>query len=87
MFASEIANLQATSSLFIKYSVVFNGLCIKNSKTWYFIINLPLIFLKIIQAKHIFDYDLIPEKNKYGGIQDLEFEGILKKASKNSRIN
>ena len=75
MFASKIAKLQATSSLFIKYSVVFNGLSIKNNKTWYFIINLPLIFLKIIQPKHIFDYDFIPEKTSRGGFRTWNLKG------------
>ena len=41
-FASEIAKFQATSSLFLKESVVFNFLNIKN-KTWYFLIHPPLI--------------------------------------------
>ena len=79
MFASKIAKLQATSSLFIKYSVVFNGLSIKNNKTWYFIINLPLIFLKIIQPKHIFDYDFIPEKTRRGGFRTWNLKGYWKK--------
>ena len=34
-FASEIAKFQATSSLFIKESVVFNCLNIENKKTWF----------------------------------------------------
>ena len=75
MFASKIAKLQATSSLFIKYSIVFNGLSIKSNKTWYFIINLPLIFLKIIQPKHIFDYDFIPEKTRRGGFRTWNLKG------------
>ena len=85
-FAPEIAKSQATSSLFIKESVVFNCLSIKSNKTWYFLFHLPLIYFKIL-PKHIFDYTLFQKKNKQGGIQYTEFEGVLKKATRNSRIN
>ena len=70
----------------MKESVVFNCLSMKK-KTWYFFIHLPLIYFKIILPKHIFDYHPIPEKNQIGKIQDMEFQGVLKKASRNSRIN
>ena len=49
------------------------------NKTWHFFIHLPLIYFKIILPKHIFDYHPIPEKNQIGKIQDMEFEGVLKK--------
>ena len=80
-FASEIAKFQATSSLFIKESVVFNCLSIKNNKTRYFLFHLPLIYFKAILPKHIFDYRPIPEKKTNRGIQDMEFEGLLVKVS------
>ena len=62
------------------------------NKTWYFFIHLPLIYFKIILPKHIFDYHPIPEKkaNRWGegvGGQDMEFEGVLENASRNSRMN
>ena len=66
-FASEIAKFQATPLLFIKESVVSNCLSIKNNKTWYFLIHLPLIFLKIILPRHIFDYHPILEKKTNRG--------------------
>ena len=50
------AKFQATSSLFVKESVVFNCLSIKTNKTLYFLIQLPLIYFKIILPKHIFGY-------------------------------
>ena len=66
-FASEIAKFQATSSLFIKESVVFNCLSIKNNKTWYFLIHLPLIYFKAILPKHIFDYHPVAEEKTNRG--------------------
>ena len=80
-FASEIAKFQATSSRFIKESVLFNCLSIKNNKTRYFLFHLPLIYFKAILPKHIFDYRPIPEKKTNRGIQDMEFEGLLVKVS------
>ena len=84
-FASEIATFQASSSFFIKESVVFNCLNIKINKTWVFIIHLPLIYFKIILPKQIFNYHPIPEKKQIGGIQDMEFERILEKNTRNSK--
>ena len=37
-------------------------------------------------TKHIFDYLPIPEK-KTGGVEDMEFQRVLKKACKKSRID
>ena len=30
-------------------------------------------------TKHIFDYHPIPEKKQIGGVEDMEFQGVLKK--------
>ena len=59
-------------------NLVFFGIS-GNSKTWYLFIHMLLIYFKIILPKHIFDYHPIPEKKQIGGIQDMEFEGVLKK--------
>ena len=59
-------------------NLVFFGIS-GNSKTWYLFIHMPLIYFKIILPKHIFDYHPVPEKKQIGGIQDMEFEGVLKK--------
>ena len=44
---------QTTSSLFLKESVVFNCLNIKNNKTWSFLIHPPLISFRIMLSRHI----------------------------------
>ena len=49
-----------------------------------------LFIFKIILPNHIFDYHPIPEKKQIGEgawDQDMKFEGVLKKASRNSRID
>ena len=89
-FGSEIGKFQAVSSPFLKEAVVFNCLSIKNNKTWYFVIHLPLISFKIMLTKYIFDYHPIPEKKTnrgsrgYGISKGIEkskqkFQGQLKK--------
>ena len=77
-FASEIAKFQVNSSAFIKESVVFNCLTIKN-KAWYFLIHPPLISFKIMLTKQIFNYHTISEKNQTGGVEHMEFQRVLKK--------
>ena len=85
-FGSEIAKFQAVSSPFLKEAVIFNCLSIKNNKTWYFVIYLPLISFKIMLTKYIFDYHPILEK-KTEGVEDMEFQRVLKKESRDSRVN
>ena len=89
-FASEIAKLKATSSLFLKEAVLFNYLSIKSNKTWYFLIHPPLISFKMMLAKHIFYDHPLPERKpnrgswRYGISKGIEkskqkFQNQLKK--------
>ena len=78
-FASEIAKFQATSSLFIKESVVFNCLSIKKYQN--------LVFSYHSTQTHFWLQRYSRKKKQIGGIQDMEFEGVLEKASRNARIN
>ena len=82
-----MANFQATSSPIVKEAVVFNCLSTKNNKTWHFLIHPPLISFKMVLTKHIFDYHPNPEKKQIGGVEDVGFQRVLKKASRNFRIN
>ena len=47
---------------------------------WYFQIHLSLIYFKTMLSKHVFDDHPIPEKNQTGGVEDMEFQRVLKKA-------
>ena len=38
-------------------------------------------------TKHIFDYLPIQEKKQIGGVEDMEFQRVLRKASRSSIIN
>ena len=86
-FTSEIAKFQAASSLFLKESVFFNCISIRNSKTWYFLIHPPLISYKMMLTKHISITTLFQKKKQIRGVADMEFQRVLRKASRNSRIN
>ena len=66
-FTSEIAKFQAASSLFLKESVFFNCISIRNSKTWYFLIHPPLISYKMMLTKHISITTLFQKKKTNKG--------------------
>ena len=58
------ATFQATSSPFLKESVVFNCLNIKNNKTWHFLIQPPLISFTMMLVRHISITNLLKKSNR-----------------------
>ena len=84
-FASEIAKFQATSSRFIQESVVFNCLSIKITNPSIFLSTCPYFILKSFYPNTFLITTLFQKKKE--GNQDMEFEGVLVKTSRDSRID
>ena len=67
-------------SPFLKRSVFFDCLNIKNKKTWYFLIRPPATnFLQNGANQTYFWLQPIPEKIQIGGVEDIEFQEVLRK--------